>query len=261
MATERFANSAETTLAAPITAGDNPITVVSNATFPTQPQFRIRVGDELMLVTGGTAGTSWAVTRGYEGTSPAAHSGGAPVTQVLTAGALGNLLPDQTGNAGEFLTTDGGTASWAAVAQVPTGTVLDFAAATAPSGYLACNGAAVSRTTYAALFAVIGTTWGAGDGSTTFNVPDLRGRTAIGSGTGSGLTARTLAGTGGAETHQLSVAEMPSHSHAGLLLNAGNAFTISGTGVGVGGNAPSTGGGGAHNNMQPFRVTNKIIKT
>ena len=115
MATERFANSAQTTLAAGVSAGDLSITVVSNANFPSQPQFRVRVGDELMLVTAGTAGTSWAVTRGYEGTAAAAHAGGTPVTQVLTAGALGNLLPDQAGNAGKFLTTDGSDPSWATV--------------------------------------------------------------------------------------------------------------------------------------------------
>ena len=91
---------------------------------------------------------------------------------------------------------------------VPIGTILDYAAATAPDGYLVCDGSAVSRTTYAALFAVIGTTWGTGDGSTTFNVPDFRGRTSIGSGTGTGgnATAHALASTGGDEA-------LASHSH------------------------------------------------
>lgn len=92
----------------------------------------------------------------------------------------------------------------------PTGTITAFGGSAAPTGYLACDGAAVSRTTYAALFAVIGETWGVGDGVTTFNVPDLRGRTVIGTGTGAGLTARTLADTGGEETHVLTEAELPS---------------------------------------------------
>ena len=83
----------------------------------------------------------------------------------------------------------------------------------APSGYLLCNGIAVSRTTYAALFAVIGTTYGAGDGSTTFNLPDSRARSPIGSGQGSGLTNRVLAATVGAETHSLVSGELASHSH------------------------------------------------
>lgn len=81
----------------------------------------------------------------------------------------------------------------------PAGTVSMFAGASAPEGYLMCNGSAVSRTTYAALFAIVGTTYGSGDGSTTFNLPDLRQRFPIGvaaSGTGS-----TLGGTGGTIDH------------------------------------------------------------
>ena len=60
--------------------------------------------------------------------------------------------------------------------RLPTGVVVPFAGATAPDGYLLCYGQAVSRSTYSDLFAAIGTTYGAGDGSTTFNLPDLRGR-------------------------------------------------------------------------------------
>lgn len=63
---------------------------------------------------------------------------------------------------------------------VPTGTMLEFAGATAPAGYLACDGTAVSRTTYAGLFSAIGVLWGVGDGSTTFNLPDFRGRVPVG---------------------------------------------------------------------------------
>jgi microcystin-dependent protein len=95
----------------------------------------------------------------------------------------------------------------------PTGTVVDFAATTPPTGWLVCDGSAVSRTTYAALFAVIGTTWGAGNGTTTFNLPDLRSRVTVGAGSGSGLTARTLAAVGGEENHALSAAELAAHTH------------------------------------------------
>jgi phage-related tail fiber protein len=88
-------------------------------------------------------------------------------------------LPTSDGDADQFLKTDGsGALSWATVstpAGVPTGSVFTMATTTVPSGYLECNGAAVSRTTYADLFSAIGTTWGSGNGSTTFNVPDLRG--------------------------------------------------------------------------------------
>ena len=82
---------------------------------------------------------------------------------------------------------------------VPTGGIIEWSTTTAPTGWLLCNGAAVDRTTYGALFAVIGVTYGTGNGSTTFNVPDCRGRFGLGlaaSGTGS-----TLGGTGGAIDH------------------------------------------------------------
>src|SRR3990167_2477029 len=93
------------------------------------------------------------------------------------------------------------------------GFVVPYGSSTAPSGWLLCNGDAVSRSTYDALFTIIGTTFGVGDGSTTFNVPDLRGRAPIGSGTGAGLTARTLAANVGAETVTVSTSELASHTH------------------------------------------------
>lgn len=136
---------------------------------------------------------------------------------------------------------------------------------TVSPGYLACDGSAVSRATYAALFAAIGTNWGAGDGSTTFNLPDLRGRAMIGSGTGSGLTARTLAQSGGAETHTLAASEMPSHSHnvQGANDTTGGAsplVSISSNVSGVEKATTSAGSGSAHNNMQPFKVVMFEIK-
>jgi microcystin-dependent protein len=86
-------------------------------------------------------------------------------------------LPNSDGNANDVLQSDGsGNLSFTALPQaVPTGSVHMMATTTAPSGYLKCNGAAISRSTYAGLFAIIGTAHGAGDGSSTFNVPDLRG--------------------------------------------------------------------------------------
>lgn len=85
----------------------------------------------------------------------------------------------------------------------------DFYGSTAPSGYVFADGQALLRDTYSDLFAVIGTTFGAGDGSTTFNVPDLRGRVSVGEGKGSGLTNRVLGNTGGQE----SITDVPSHTH------------------------------------------------
>jgi microcystin-dependent protein len=97
---------------------------------------------------------------------------------------------------------------------IPLGTINMFAGATAPNtNWIICDGAAVSRTTYTLLFGVIGTTWGIGDGTTTFNLPDLRGRAPIGVGTGTGLTARTLAGLVGGETVALTAANIPAHTH------------------------------------------------
>ena len=91
MPTEQFANNAQTTLAAAVPAAvagaPGTITVSAATGFPAGPQFRVRVGDELMLVTA-VAGTTWTVTRGIEGTAAAAHAAGDTVTQVLTAGAL-----------------------------------------------------------------------------------------------------------------------------------------------------------------------------
>lgn len=108
--------------------------------------------------------------------------------------------------------------AWVTLGQViPTGVMLDFAGTTAsvPTGFLACDGTSYSTTgTYAALFGVIGYNWG-GSG-TSFNVPDFRGKTAIGSGTGTytGATNRVLAATGGEELHALVVGETAVHNHA-----------------------------------------------
>jgi microcystin-dependent protein len=75
---------------------------------------------------------------------------------------------------------------------MPSGAMVDFAGATAPTGWLLCDGAAVSRTTYAGLFTAIGTAYGAGDGSTTFNVPDLRGRIGVGKDDMGGTNAQRM---------------------------------------------------------------------
>lgn len=152
----------------------------------------------------------------------------------------------------------------------PSGAILQFAGSSAPANWLLCNGALVSRTTYSTLFGVIGTIYGAGDGSTTFKLPDLRGRVPIGAGQGSSLTNRVIAATGGAETHTLTINEMPSHSHAiplydysdGGQANLTTAGTDDVTDFRSNSQDPvdNTGGGSAHNNMQPFLVVNHIIK-
>lgn len=181
--------------------------------------------------------------------------------------------------------------------QNPAGTILDLAGSTIPFGYLACDGSLVSRVTFPRLFDAIGTTHGAGDGTTTFRLPDTRGRALIGSGTGSSLSARTLAAIGGTETHTLTESEMPSHTHtqnshahgvtdpghthsvarpngsgSGFALDgvvsttpmaSGSYVYSSATGISINSATPTnqnTGGSSAHNNMQPFLVATKVIK-
>lgn len=107
----------------------------------------------------------------------------------------------------------------------PVGSGMEYYGTTAPSGYLLCDGSAVSRTTYAALFAVIGTIYGSGDGSTTFNLPDRRQR--FGLGKAAAGTGSTLGGTGGAIDHTHTV---PAHYH-GMGTGADLNITSSGAHV------------------------------
>jgi len=175
-----------------------------------------------------------------------------------------------------------------------TGDLIQSCAATR-AGALLCDGSAVSRTTYANLFAAIGTTYGAGDGTTTFNVPDFRGRVIVGAGTGSGLTARARGDVGGEEKHTLTEAELAAHSHPGSTCNPHNhsfgtfapaassgfgthavaggseaAVTTPLSGQGNISNTQSTtpgvsvasdGSNTPHNTMQPYGVANVFIKT
>lgn len=116
-----------------------------------------------------------------------------------------------------MLTTDG----------VPVGVINPFAGSTAPTGYLLCNGSAVSRTEYSSLFDVVGTTYGVGDGSTTFNLPDLRGKIPVGQLNASAYF-NPLGQAGGATDITLTVGQMPTHNHTGTTDSAG-AHTHTGT--------------------------------
>ena len=148
---------------------------------------------------------------------------------------------------------------------VPPGTIVAHAG-TRPTGWLSCRGAAVSRATYPALFAVLGTRFGAGDGSTTFNLPDLRGRFPYGA-----SVDADVGNTGGAETHTLTVDEMPSHAHilggvrqdgAGADRNrlTGTTGTASTVAAGDTYGVRHAGGGQPHNNMPPYIEINYIIR-
>lgn len=156
---------------------------------------------------------------------------------------------------------------------LPVGAMLDFGGAAAPTGYLLCYGQAISRTTYAVLFAIIGTTFGVGNGTTTFNVPDFRGRTGIGKDNMGGSSANvctdtladTLGGKDGHQTHTLIDAEMPSHTHTVTAYgtqNSGNAsrFYIEEGDTQYSITSSSAGSDDPHNNMQPYIAMNVIIK-
>ena len=162
-------------------------------------------------------------------------------------------------------------AKLAAGVYVPIGGIVQFGGSTAPSNWLICNGDAVSRTTYADLFTALGTSYGSGDGSTTFNVPNLKGRVPVG--LDSTQTEFDLRGeTGGTKTHSLSEAEMPAHSHGpsgngadqwiwSSGVNYGLFLSTSGTyGVGYSYDSTTKGSGAAHNNLQPYVVVNFIIR-
>jgi microcystin-dependent protein len=131
-------------------------------------------------------------------------------------------LPNSDGNSGDMLQTNGsGVLTWQAVQGVPSGSVFTHASTTLPSGYLECNGAAVSRTTYAALFSAIGTTWGSTSGSN-FKVPDLRGEFVRGFDNGRGIdSGRSFAASQGSQyqqhTHTASATSSvtdPGHTHS-----------------------------------------------
>ena len=172
---------------------------------------------------------------------------------------------------------------------IPTATIVPWSSSSVPSGFLECNGAAVSRSTYSALFAIVGTTYGAGDGASTFNLPDLQDNVAMGkSGT------KALASTGGANTVQstgnvggstanatISEAQLASHDHSfqarvspphnpGPANPVGNATNgnlnsrntgNAGSGTGHSHNMSATFTGDSTSVIQPYLTIIYIIKT
>jgi microcystin-dependent protein/phage-related tail fiber protein len=153
---------------------------------------------------------------------------------------------------------------------IPAGAITMFAGGSLPSGWLWCQGQAVSRTTYSALYSAIGTTYGTGDGSTTFNLPNMGGRVPVGTDVNQ-TEFSSLGKTGGEKTHTLSTTEMPSHSHnikfggASMSMGSGSTGDYLLTGWTTGGGVTqvtedAAGGGGAHNNLQPYISFNFMIK-
>jgi microcystin-dependent protein len=282
---------------------------------------------EVCLCTAITPGTrTFTVIRGYNTTTAVSHTTGATVE--LTSAAIDyfqsnrviNLLTTKgdmlvmgastvsgnptdivrfaAGTNGLFLMSTSGQShglKWTQPVAPGVGGFYFGPSTALPSGWLACTGAAISRTTFANLFAAIGTTWGAGNGTSTFNVPKLGSVTLVGAGQGTGFTARSLAQRGGAETVALTIANLAAHGHgvsqsphahltftdntnfqalytdsspAGTRLAqssqaSGTFVTFNPGNIDQGATAnitiQNTGSGTAHNNMPPFVVVNFMI--
>ena len=257
------------------------------------PYIEVSVGGQVLLPRSPITANAYSLTSGSvidgaitssklapQAVTSAAMSAGAVTTASIASQAVG------TDQLADGSVTTAKLAAGAIPSSVPTGALFPFGGTTAPTGYLFCDGSAVSRTTYSGLFTAIGTLWGAGDGIATFNLPDLRGRTPIGAGQGLSLSLRTIGQFLGEETHTLIIAEMPSHNHSitdpghshhpssgsNFITNLGSnhfgngpqSLDVSGattapayTGISIN----STGGDQAHNVMQPSIVVNYIIKT
>lgn len=228
-------------------------------------------------------------------------------TSVMDAGAVAGILYTKqvNGNSELFFKDSNGsvnqiTTGGQIASSVPSGAVFYTATLSPPAGYLEGDGSAVSRTSYPNLFSAVGTTYGSGDGSTTFNLPDCRAREIAGLDTNNstgrmtgayagGLSAATLGDTGGEQAHLLTAAEIPSITSNGTTsaqgLNSTGPELTTGVGGGSGGDAFATSNGGsgtytvsgtipalalnvtsnntggqANNNLPPSIVMNCIIK-
>ena len=249
-------------------------------------------GSKMYTVYNNTTG-GYAITIGYSGGSTVSIPNGYIAT-VFGDGT--NFFAANTTSAGSFYvggnlsvtgtTALGGTATAPTVtpsdsstkiattafvasaitSAVITGTISMWPVSSAPTGYLVCDGTAVSRTTYAALYAIVGTTFGSGDGSTTFNLPNYTGRMPYGT---------TIGATGGSadaivvsHTHTLTD---PGHSHTQLWSSGSNGTTTSGSGLNPFGSQTTTsttgitigttGASGTNANLPPYLGINFIIKT
>lgn len=212
-----------------------------------------------------TAGSPAFATRVVRFSSVSGGANGLTTVQLPSTIPSGNLPLPFT--ASQLDSTTVTTKLWSI------GDIKASAASSPQTGWILCDGTSLPRTggTYDGLFSVLSTTFGAVDG-THFNVPDLRGRTIIGVGSGSGLTTRALNASGGEETHALSTAELAVHAH-GIHYQYGSTATPNWPNMPVWDEAgrqfdtsPSTtptenaGSGSGHQNMQPYKALNYFIK-
>lgn len=275
-------------LVSPTDASDAAVAgYVANATSLTSQQLDIRFVTHTELSAAITAAIASKADKTYVDTQDSARVARSLFTakgQVLSATAASTPAVLGAGTNGHVLIASSGQATglrWAEY--MPTGTVLPWAGGsnTVPAEFLFCTGQAVSRTTYATLFGVIGVIYGAGDGSTTFNVPDLRTRVPAGH-HATDPDFQVLGSMAGEKTVTLTEAQMPSHTHGWNKANPGSTtetsfdfprhhrttanggektFATGTTGEVVSyWNLANTGGSQAHNNLQPYLVLRFIIK-
>jgi microcystin-dependent protein len=229
---------------------------------------------------------------GVHGIDPSAHAVGTTGVQTLTGKSLSGidntftaipqsaivgLAADQGTEAATRIAEDAAVrvAMLAAMALlVPAGTVRASAALNTTEGWLICDGGAYSRATYATLFGAIGVYYGAGDGSTTFNIPTLLGRVPVGFDPDQ-TEFNQMGKKGGTKTVTLTVAQMPSHTHPIVRTASASGMTVTNDSVydGTAANryhladgtagivTTATGDGGSHPNLTPYNTVNYLIKT
>lgn len=235
------------------------------------------IGDDLVLIQRNGAQINAGSVRGPQGIQ---GTPGSAAVQIVTNATI----PSAPEPGHVIFNSDTGTESfwdgtkW--VQAIPSGMLMPAAIAVAPLGWLVCDGRAVSRTTYALLFAALGVTYGAGDSSTTFNLPNLKGKFLVGH-DAADASFDGVGKTGGEKTHVLTPNEMPAHTHAqvahahnpsypALALNPSGGLAVQ-FGNGVAETAiptnnttavnQNTGGNAPHNTLPPFTTILYLVKT